>query len=95
MLQQACNQDLKLKAARQDLACTLARGDAKQLATADLELQNAGGKLCDLEQDLAQAEVSGVVLMPPERRKAEAAGRIRSRPPPTFRAARLCSPCAT
>ncbi|WP_207537204.1 HlyD family efflux transporter periplasmic adaptor subunit [Sabulicella rubraurantiaca] len=78
LLQQARNQDLQLEAARQDLASTLARGDATQLATAELELLNAEGKLRDLEQDLAQAEVrapvSGVVLMPPERQGAGGGG---------------------
>lgn len=78
LLQQARNQDLQLEAARQDLASTLARGDATQLATAKLELQNAEGKLCDLEQDLAQAEVrapvSGIVLMPPEREGSGSGG---------------------
>lgn len=71
LLQQARNQELQLEAARQDLQATLARGDATQLATAELELLNAEGKLRELEQDLANAEVrapvNGVVLTPVER----------------------------
>lgn len=71
LLQQARNQELQLDSARQDLQATLARGDATQLATAELELLNAEGKLRELEADLANAEVraavSGVVLTPVER----------------------------
>lgn len=78
LLQQARNQELQLEAARQDLQATLTRGDSTQLATAELELLNAEGKLRELEQDLLNAEVkapvNGVVLMPVERQGGSGQG---------------------
>ncbi|MDB5415542.1 MAG: hypothetical protein JWR10_3877 [Rubritepida sp.] len=70
LLQQQRTQDLQMQAAQQDLAATLARGDELNLRTAELELQNTEARRVEIENDLGnsevRAQVSGVVLMPPE-----------------------------
>lgn len=70
LLQQQRNQELQQQAAQQDLAATQERGGELHLRTAELELANAETRLREIENDLGKsevrAEVSGVVLMPPE-----------------------------
>jgi HlyD family secretion protein len=71
LIQQQRNQELQFQAAQQDLAATLERGNELHLRTAELELANAETRLREIENDLqnseVRAQVSGVVLLPPER----------------------------
>lgn len=71
LIQQQRNQELQFQAAQQDLAATMERGSELHLRTAELELANAETRLREIENDLqnseVRAQVSGVVLLPPER----------------------------
>lgn len=67
--QQSRQQSLDLAAANKDLEYVLSKGDPENRKISELELENARGKLADLQAQRAQARVTapetGLVLRPP------------------------------